>query len=81
MFGPWMVPARGPGRSQQSNPAGAQGMCCQGQYAAAQCSLSGGWLTNRNGVPERECKGAGGRDLQLEEGGRVALGGLMNVGS
>jgi len=34
------------------------------------------------------CKGAGvvvgvphGRDLQVEEGGRVALGGLVNVGS
>ena len=67
-------------------------MCCQGQYAAAQCSLSGGWLTNQNGVPKRECKVAGvvvgvslvdrlRSSLQVEEGGRVALGGLMNVRS
>ena len=39
MFGPWMLPARGPRRSEQSNPAGEKGVCCQGQYAAAQVPL------------------------------------------
>jgi hypothetical protein len=38
MFGPWMLPARGPRRSQRRNPARG-GVCCRGQYAAAQVPL------------------------------------------
>ena len=41
MIRPWTLPSRGPKRSKQRNPAGEEGMCCQGQSAAA-LSLSGG---------------------------------------
>ena len=39
MFRPWMLLARGPRRSEQRNPVGEEGVCCQGQHASYALSL------------------------------------------
>jgi hypothetical protein len=39
MFRPWMLLARGPRRSEQRNPVGEEGGCCQGQHASYALSL------------------------------------------